>query len=137
MVQLGMKDEVLKSSTIWICASCQTCSARCPNDINIPHIMDVLHQRAMRDGVDPKESDIYKFQDCFLSPIKRYGRQYELLLTMQYTMKAKKFGIKDIRDSASLGMKMMSKRKLKFLPPKSGEGAAKVKELFKQTEGGK
>jgi heterodisulfide reductase subunit C len=134
MVQLGMRDEVLKSSTIWICASCQACMARCPNEINIPHLMDVLHQMALREGVDPKEPDIYKFQDCFLSPIKRYGRQYELLMTMQYTLRARKFGLKNIKDSASMGMKMMSKRKVKFFPPSSGEGAAKVKELFKETE---
>lgn len=134
MVQLGLKDEVLKSSTIWICASCQACMARCPNEIDIPHLMDILHQIAIREGVDPKESDIYKFQDTFLSPLKRYGRQYELLMMMQYTMKAKKFGIGDLKDSASLGMKMLSKRKLKFRPPSSGEGAAKIKELFEETE---
>ena len=137
MVQLGMKDAVLKSSTIWICASCQACMARCPNEINIPHLMDILHQMAIHEGVDPKEPDIYKFQDTFLSPLKRYGRQYELLMMLQYTMKAKKFGIGDLKDSASLGMKMMSKRKLKFRPPKSGDGAAAVKRLFEETEGGK
>ncbi|HOO91385.1 MAG TPA: 4Fe-4S dicluster domain-containing protein, partial [Syntrophales bacterium] len=30
MIQMGMKDTVLGSSTIWLCASCETCVTRCP-----------------------------------------------------------------------------------------------------------
>ena len=30
-VQLGQAELALRSSTIWLCASCQTCSARCPD----------------------------------------------------------------------------------------------------------
>ena len=29
-VQLGLKDEVLNSRSIWLCLSCSTCSLRCP-----------------------------------------------------------------------------------------------------------
>jgi CO dehydrogenase/acetyl-CoA synthase alpha subunit len=37
---LGMKERVLSSKTIWVCASCYTCSTRCPNDIDIAKVMD-------------------------------------------------------------------------------------------------
>ena len=134
MVQLGLKEQVLSSSTIWICASCQTCMARCPNDINIPHLMDVLHQTAMREGVEPNQPDILTFHNAFLSPVKRFGRQYEMLMSIEYIIRARKFSTKDLKSNMGLGMKMMMKRKLKFLPPSSGEGASQVKELFKETE---
>ncbi len=43
-VHLGLKDEVIKSRTIWTCASCETCSTRCPNGIDIAHVMDAARQ---------------------------------------------------------------------------------------------
>ena len=53
MVLLGMKERVLSCKTIWVCASCYTCSTRCPNDIDIAGVMDWLRQSALREGVPP------------------------------------------------------------------------------------
>ncbi len=50
MAQLGMED-VLKSNTIWICASCLTCVTRCPKGVDLPRLMEALRQIALRDGV--------------------------------------------------------------------------------------
>ncbi len=49
MAQLGMED-VLKSNTIWICASCLTCVTRCPKGVDLPRLMEALRQIALRDG---------------------------------------------------------------------------------------
>jgi heterodisulfide reductase subunit C len=50
MAQLGM-EEVLQSKTIWICASCLTCSTRCPKGVDLPRLMEALRQIALRKGV--------------------------------------------------------------------------------------
>jgi len=50
MAQLGM-EEVLESNTIWICASCLTCVARCPKGVDLPRTMEALRQIALRQGV--------------------------------------------------------------------------------------
>jgi heterodisulfide reductase subunit C len=50
MAQLGM-EEVLESNTIWICASCLTCSTRCPKGVDVPRLMEALRQIALRQGV--------------------------------------------------------------------------------------
>jgi heterodisulfide reductase subunit C len=50
MAQLGM-EEVLQSKTIWICASCLTCSTRCPKGVDLPRLMEALRQIALRQGV--------------------------------------------------------------------------------------
>ena len=50
MAQLGM-EEVLESNTIWICASCRTCVARCPKGVDLPRTMEALRQIALRKGV--------------------------------------------------------------------------------------
>ncbi len=41
MAQLGL-EEVLDTQTIWTCAACLTCVARCPKEIDLPRIMEAL-----------------------------------------------------------------------------------------------
>ena len=48
--------DVLRSKTIWLCASCYTCAERCPRDINITEIMEALRQIILRKNID--ETDI-------------------------------------------------------------------------------
>lgn len=50
MVQLGMED-ALDSNTMWICASCLTCVARCPKGVDLPRLMEALRQIALRTGI--------------------------------------------------------------------------------------
>ena len=37
-LQLGLYDEVLRARTPWICATCQTCLARCPHTVSYTHL---------------------------------------------------------------------------------------------------
>ena len=41
-LQLGQEDIALQSETPWLCASCQTCTTRCPQDLDIAGIMEFL-----------------------------------------------------------------------------------------------
>jgi heterodisulfide reductase subunit C len=50
LAQLGL-EEVLESTTIWICASCLTCVTRCPKGVDLPRLMEALRQVALRRGV--------------------------------------------------------------------------------------
>ncbi len=50
--QLGLKDELLASKAIWICASCLTCNARCPKGINIAEVIEALRQIMLRKRED-------------------------------------------------------------------------------------
>ena len=137
MVQLGLKEEVFGCSTIWICASCESCIARCPNDVNIPHLMDVLHQMALREGIKPREPHVKKFHDAFLDPVRMFGRQHEGLMSAEHFMRSKDFSVKTLKVAAGLGIGMIMNGKLKILPPKSGKGKSEVKRLFKVTMKGK
>jgi heterodisulfide reductase subunit C2 len=46
----GMREEVLKSPTIWLCQMCYRCYARCPQQVNFTDIMRALRHMAVRDG---------------------------------------------------------------------------------------
>ncbi len=50
--QLGLKDELLASKAIWVCASCMTCNVRCPKGINIAEIIEALRQILLRQRED-------------------------------------------------------------------------------------
>jgi heterodisulfide reductase subunit C len=51
-VQLGFKDELLKSKSFWVCASCLTCNARCPKGIKIAEVMEAVRQISLRKRKD-------------------------------------------------------------------------------------
>ncbi len=128
MVQFGLREKVLSSHTIWICASCYTCSVRCPNDIDIAKIMDVLRHMALRSGAELAERDIPIFHSVFLSSIKSKGRIHELGLIWQYKAKTRDF-MKD----AALGWKMFRKGKIKLFPSKFG-GGKEIRDIFARFE---
>jgi len=79
-IQLGLKEEVLRAQTLWLCAMCETCAVRCPHDINITKIMDYLRIVAQKEGkVSPLPKAVI-FNRAALRGVKIFGRMYELQL---------------------------------------------------------
>lgn len=76
-IQYGHREKVLSSKTIWLCASCHTCSTRCPNRIDILKVMDTLRSMSLQAGVTSGEKDISMFHQFFLGLIKLTGRTWE------------------------------------------------------------
>jgi heterodisulfide reductase subunit C2 len=54
MAQLGLKDRVLKSDTLWLCAACFTCTDRCPQDIEVASVIRVFRNLAAESGCVPQ-----------------------------------------------------------------------------------
>ena len=50
MVLLGMREQVLKSEFIWLCSTCYTCHERCPQEVKVTEIMNVLRNIAAKEG---------------------------------------------------------------------------------------
>ena len=84
-LQLGLLDEALASRAPWICATCHTCSARCPHDVPISELMEAVRQQAERAGKRPVRR-AYLFTRDFLRPLKWFGKSHELTLTMFYNL---------------------------------------------------
>ncbi len=64
----GQEERLLNSHAIWLCAACETCATRCPNEIEIAGLMDVLRELALRKGITPAEPRILCFINLFLVP---------------------------------------------------------------------
>lgn len=41
-LQIGDTEDAINSKTVWLCAACFTCLARCPKGIDVPAVMDAL-----------------------------------------------------------------------------------------------
>jgi len=127
LIQLGLRDEALSSRTIWLCASCQTCTTRCPKEVDIAAVMDACRQLAIREGkTNPNESDITAFHQAFLRMIRKYGRLFEFRLVGEYKMNTLHF----LQD-ASVAPIMFLKGKLKLFPEKI-KGVKAVRRIFQK-----
>ena len=52
LVQLGLQEDITKSKTIWLCASCLTCSVRCPRGLDLCKVMEALRLISLRKNSD-------------------------------------------------------------------------------------
>jgi heterodisulfide reductase subunit C len=50
MILLGMRDSVLSSEFVWLCACCYTCRERCPQDVRMSDIMTAVRNIAVKEG---------------------------------------------------------------------------------------
>jgi heterodisulfide reductase subunit C len=55
LLQMGAEKEVLDSETIWVCASCLQCMAKCPKGVDLAKIMEALRTYLRRRGIDKVE----------------------------------------------------------------------------------
>ncbi len=52
LVRLGLEEDIAKSRTIWLCASCLTCSVRCPRGLDLAKVMEALRLISLRKNID-------------------------------------------------------------------------------------
>ena len=117
LAQLGEIGSATSSAAIWLCVSCQTCTERCPKNVDPAGVMDAMRQLSLRRGdASDRVRRTIVFQKAFLDNIKRNGRLRELELIGQF--KAQAFAgdvsIPRLLENALLAPKMMQRHKLHF-----------------------
>jgi len=128
MVQLGHEEALLASRAIWLCASCEACTSRCPMGIDVAGVMDVLRMMAVERGIAGADRRVRQFNTAFLGSVRRHGRVFELGMMTAYKLRARDF----FSDVAKVP-KMLAKRKLTLLPHRSAV-SKKVRELFRRAQ---
>lgn len=110
-IRLGMNELVLASRTAWLCASCETCSTRCPQDVDVAQVMDAVKIIARTRGIKAAVPEVASFYKAAMGNIKTFGRMYELGMIVGLKLRTFQF----MKDTA-LGVKMLRKGKLKLIP---------------------
>jgi len=60
-VQLGWREELYQSTTIWVCLSCEMCTTYCPNEVSVAETILHLRSLAARSTVVPREKQLAVF----------------------------------------------------------------------------
>jgi len=105
-------DQILRSLSIWLCLTCETCYSRCPMELDIPKVMDYLRQRSLAEGKVHKDArDIVAFHKSFLNSIESNGRLHEMGLVIDYKLHSGNL-LQDVTTAPG----MFSRGKLHILP---------------------
>lgn len=134
LIQMGQRERVLSSSTIWVCSACETCTTRCPNGVDVAGVMDYLKETVVKMGYDIAQPNTYIFHRVFLDEVRRRGRVFEAGLLKNYMLQSgelrKKLQNSSIFEDLSLGWSMFKKGRMLLLP-KRIKGKREIREILK------
>jgi len=138
LLQLGDAEPALRSDSIWQCVSCQTCSTRCPKNVDCAAVMDALRQlSAERGTASSAQNHTIIFQKAFLDNIRRNGRLNEIELIARF--KGQVFfrdrSLPFLFRDASLAGQLHKRRKLHLTGEKVRDRGV-VERIFAHTTGG-
>lgn len=141
MVRAGKREEVLGTSSMWMCTSCYNCIARCPRKLPITHLMHGLAHYAKKLGLAPKNQATKKFGVLFWNNLGKKGRINELKLGINlYFVDGFAQGIKNAIKASSLGLGMLKAKRLNLLEffgghsVKDSSGLAKILKKAQELE---
>ncbi|MCL4459894.1 MAG: 4Fe-4S dicluster domain-containing protein [Chloroflexi bacterium] len=112
LIQVGMREAVLNSTTFWLCTSCYSCTIRCPRGIALTETMSSLKRLAMAEGIRGRER-IARFYKAFVETIRRHGRMHEVEFIAIYLGRKDPFSL---LERAPLGLALWRKGKLSLIP---------------------
>lgn len=110
LIQLGLWKEACQSPFIWMCASCYTCTVRCPRGVKIAEVM--LHLRRLsfeKNWITPGEKLV--FYKSFLNMVKEKRKINELSLGLSVGLRS--FPPAHPMEDAILLLKMLKRGKLR------------------------
>lgn len=113
-IRAGMREDVLRSNTPWMCVSCYHCVVRCPQDVHITDVMYTLKSMAIRAKLY-RESTAPDFSQTFVDMVENYGRSYEFGLATRHYLKHYPLRLPSM---APMGLGLLTKKRMDLNPHK-------------------
>ena len=113
LFRAGEMEEILRSRTIWICASCYACTTRCPAGIRITDAIYALKRTAMERGLVSVAPQVQRLARLFTAILIRFGRLHEGSLIAGYRVRTSPLKIFSI---LPLAMKMLRTKRIGIFP---------------------
>ncbi|MGF7185923.1 heterodisulfide reductase subunit C [Desulfitispora alkaliphila] len=132
LIRAGEREQVLSSNSMWICASCYSCTARCPRGIVITDMMYALKNLAITSGATDSKAEAPNFYCTFNEVVESSGRMNEGMLITKFALKTNP---KKLFDYAPIGIKLLKKKKLVLFPPRL-KNRAQFKKIVALSKGG-
>jgi heterodisulfide reductase subunit C len=132
LFRAGYLEDILRSRALYICASCYSCTVRCPMGIRVTDNLYALKRVATKMGIFPRKFPVHALSEAFVDNIKTYGRNWELMLGMRYYLSTRPTRLL----SPSLqrfALRMMRRRRLGITPTRI-RGIGEVKAIVKKAQ---
>jgi len=113
LFRAGMLDRVLRSNTIWMCASCYHCVVRCPSGIKLPDIMYILRSIGIKHGLFRRGETFPVLARAFAGVVDRYGRVAESELLARFYLGTNPLGL---AKQIPLGLRLLRRGRMLLLP---------------------
>jgi heterodisulfide reductase subunit C len=132
LFRAGFLEDVLKSRTIWICASCYACTVRCPVGIRVTDNLYALKRLATKKGIFPRKFPVNVLGEAFAKNIHDFGRNWELWLGLKYYLVSnpKKLFSPSLQKFA---LDMLRRKRLGVKPPRIRR-IAEVRAIIRKAE---
>lgn len=129
MIRAGMRDQVLKSNTPWICVSCYHCVVRCPQEVHITDVMYTLKSMAIR-AKAYEDHTAPDFSATFVDMVENYGRSYEFGLATRHYLKHYPLRLPGM---APMGYGMLTKKRM-TMRPKQIQGIDQLQKIISRAK---
>jgi heterodisulfide reductase subunit C len=131
LFRLGDMETIMKSRTIWICASCYACTTRCPSGIKITDIIYALKRTAMETGRKSQAPQVQTLATLFVDNLMRYGRLHEGTLIRRYYTRTGPFKLFNF---IPLAKKLFRTKRLQLFPKRIKQHASLSRIINKAQE---
>jgi heterodisulfide reductase subunit C len=130
MLRAGMREDVMKSNTPWMCVACYYCTVRCPQDIHITDVMYTLKNMSLESHVVASKT-ASDFSKTFIRLVETYGRSFEIGLAGFHN--ATHF-ITRLPSMTPMAIGMLTKKGMSPLPPKRIKGMDQLKKILERAK---
>ncbi len=111
----GDIERILRSRSVWVCASCYHCTTRCPANIKVTDLLYALKRVAVDRRLFPHRFPVYVLSETFVDQVRKYGRNHEVGLLRTYFLKT---GVRRMLGRAGLAWSLWRKGRLAIRPSK-------------------
>lgn len=128
LIQYGEKKKVLSHKDIWYCVSCKKCGVRCPNDIDMSVVFDMLREMSLESGLAyESELKIPVIHEEFVRTLDLFGRLHEAFFFVMYMARSL-----DLFSNLPSGLMLFKRGKLPILPSQNRD-IQEIRDMFKKT----
>jgi heterodisulfide reductase subunit C len=122
-IRLDREDCVLNSTAIWLCVGCETCTSRCPQQVEPAAVLTAARVLASQKGITPSVKEVSIYYRGFVDNMRLNGKIHDAsvagitqLLTGQ------------LRDNLPLAWKLFVRGRVK--PPPLPFGGGEFRRLY-------
>ena len=76
-IRLNLEETVLKSQAIWLCLACETCSERCPQQVDPAAAFNAARLLALKKGIQPSVTEVSIYYKGFVDNMRLNGKIHD------------------------------------------------------------